>query len=253
MRQGDFCWYELVTSDLAAAKAFYEKAIGWTIADSGMPDMTYLIMSAGEAQIAGMMVMPDEYAANGGRPVWAGYVAVDNVDEMAATFESEGGKLLRPADDIPGVGRFAVVADPLGAAICLFHGEDEAPPAPALGTPGTVGWHELYTEDVDQAFAFYSKHFGWEKLDTMDMGEMGPYVIFGRGETMMGGLMKRPENVPMPFWGFYVCVDQIEPAMARVKDGGGQILNGPVEVPGGTLIAQCLDPQGAYFAINATS
>lgn len=253
MQQGDFCWYELMTSDLDAATAFYSKTVGWRISDSGMPDMTYLILNAGETPIAGMMDRPEDYAKAGGKPAWMGYLAVDDVDAMAATFEAEGGKIHRPAEDIPGIGRFSVVSDPLGVGLCLFRGEGEAPPKPALGAVGTVGWHELLTEDVDAAFAFYAKHFGWEKIDAMDMGEMGQYLLFGRGETMMGGIMKRPPNVPVPFWGFYFCVDAMEPAIARVKDAGGEIVNGPLEVPGGSLIAQCFDPQGAFFSITSAS
>ncbi|MDQ0315941.1 VOC family protein [Amorphus orientalis] len=253
MHQGDFVWYEVMTSDVPAAAEFYSKSVGWSVSDAGMPDMTYKLLQAGDAPIAGMMDLPREYAENGGRPAWMGYLLVDDVDAAAAAFEADGGTVHKPGEDIPGVGRFAAVSDPLGAGICLFRGNGEPPAGPAPGSPGTVGWHELYTEDVEKAFAFYAKHFGWEKLGAVDMGEMGDYLLFGRGETMMGGIMKRPANVPVPFWGFYFCVDTIDAGMGRVADAGGQVVNGPHEVPGGAKIAQCLDPQGAFFSITAMS
>ena len=85
----------------------------------------------------------------------------------------------------------------------------------------------------------------------MDMGAMGTYQIFAIGGVPCGGMMTKMPQIPHPFWLYYFNVDGIDAAMTRVKKAGGQILNGPMEVPGGSWIAQCIDPQGAMFAMVA--
>ena len=185
-------------------------------------------------------------------PRWMGYVAVDDVDAYAARVKAAGGSVHRAPDDIPGVGRFAVVADPHGAGFILFRGssEPQSPPA-APGTPGHIGWHELHAGDGESAFAFYSGLFGWTKAEAMDMGPMGVYQIFATDGAPVGGMMTKMPETPAPFWLYYFNVDALDAAMARATKGGAKIANGPMEVPGGRWIVQCLDPQGAMFAMLA--
>jgi predicted enzyme related to lactoylglutathione lyase len=249
-----FVWYELMTTDTAAAESFYRQAVGWNAADAGMPGVKYTIVSAGSTGIGGLMALPDDAKARGVPPNWTGYVGVADVDAMAERVRAAGGSIHHPPGDIPGVGRFAVVADPHGAVLCLFKGNrDEQPPQPPAGTPGTIGWHELYADDLDAAWGFYSTLFGWTKADAIDMGpEMGVYQLFvAAGPEPIGGMMKRPPQVPMACWLYYVNVDAIDAAVERVTAGGGKVVNGPMEVPGGSWIAQCVDPQGAMFAMVA--
>jgi uncharacterized protein len=250
---GKFVWYELMTPDPKAAETFYRSAIGWGAQDSGMPGMSYTLLTAGGMPVAGLMETPQRILDSGASAFWTGYVYVDDVDATVAQAEKEGSAVHHPPDDIPGVGRFAVIADPQGAAIALFKTQMMTPAdAPPAGTPGTGGWHELYAGDLDTAFPFYSKLFGWTKADAMDMGPMGVYQLFGvRGGTPIGGMMTKPPTVPTPAWSYYFNVDGIDAAIARVQDGGGKIVNGPMQVPGGSWIAQCLDPQGAFFCMVA--
>ncbi len=247
-----FVWYELMTTDASAATRFYSTVIGWQTADAGMPGMAYTLLSAGATQVAGLMALPDEARQAGAPPAWTGYVEVDDVDACAQRLQQAGGTLCRPAEDIPGVGRFAVVADPHGAVFCLYKDRAGAAPwAPSGGTPGTVGWHELYCNDLDSAWAFYSTLFGWTKDTAIDMGEMGTYQLFAVAGTAIGGMMKRPPQMPVAAWLYYFNVDAIDAAAARATAAGGQVLNGPMEVPGGSWIVQCMDPQGAMFAMVA--
>ncbi|MDQ0471008.1 VOC family protein [Labrys wisconsinensis] len=250
---GKFVWYELMTTDAKAAEAFYGSVVGWEARDSGMPGMAYMLLHAGEAMVAGLMAMPEEARQAGARPAWTGYVAVDDVDAEAERFKTEGGAVHHGPADIPGIGRFAVVGDPQGAVIALFKAADpeQAPPPVAPGTPGHVGWHELMAGDGASAFEFYARHFGWTKSRAMDMGDMGVYQLFARDGEDIGGMMTKPPQVPAPFWQYYFNVDSIEPAAQRVREGGGQILNGPMEVPGGQWIVQCMDPQGVMFSLVA--
>ncbi len=252
MSSSKFVWYELMTTDPAAATKFYESALGMSGADSGMPGMNYTIVSAGGAPIGGVMEIPAEAKKMGAQPTWMGYIGVPDVDGYAAKVEAAGGAIHHAPQDIPGVGRFAVVADPTGASFMLFKGStDEAPPSAPEGTAGHVGWHELHAGDGPAAFAFYSSLFGWTKDQAMDMGAMGVYQLFAAGGNAIGGMMTKAPDTPEPHWLYYFNVDAVEPAMARVKQSGGQVLNGPMEVPGPMWIAQCRDPQGAMFAIVA--
>ena len=247
--KGKFAWYELMTSDAKAAEAFYRGVLGWNVKDAGMPDRSYAILSVGETPMGGLMTLPAEAAAAGARPVWNGYIAVDDVDDYAARVKQAGGTIHHGPADIPGVARFAVVADPQGAMFQLIKGfSDAAPQWPGPSTPGHAGWRELYAVDWEAAFAFYSGLFGWTKAEAFDMGEMGTYQIFAIKGAPSGGMMNKPKEMPMPFWLFYFNVDDIDAAGARVTKGGGRIMHGPMEVPG-TWIVQCADPQGAMFAL----
>jgi hypothetical protein len=246
----DFSWYDVMTTDVAASKAFYEHVVGWTIADSGMPSH-YMLLSAGADLVGGLMDIPADAKAAGARPGWSGYVGVADVDESAKAVKALGGAIHKAPEDIPGVGRFSVVADPGGATFVLFQSFHDVPATAPAGTPGHFGWHELYAGDLDRDFAFYSKLFGWTKAGTHDMGEMGPYLMFAAGKDPIGGMMKKPKEVPHPFWLYYINVASIDEAIAKTKAAGGQIILGPVEVPGGSWIAQATDPQGAMFAMVA--
>jgi uncharacterized protein len=186
-----FVWYELLTTDADAAKAYYADVAGWTTQDAPMPGMTYTLLSAGAAQVGGLMATPQELLDLGIPPCWTGYVGVDDVDASAEKAKSLGGEVRRPPDDIPGVGRFAIVADPLGAVIALFHADQPAPEWAPAGTAGHFGWHELYTDDIEKAFAFYAALFGWRKDEALDMGPMGTYQLFAIGERVCGGVMTK--------------------------------------------------------------
>jgi predicted enzyme related to lactoylglutathione lyase len=106
----------------------------------------------------------------------------------------------------------------------------------------------LLAADWEKAFAFYREVFGWQKADA-DTGAMGTYQLFSVGGQTVGGMFTKPPTVPVPFWLYYFNIGDIDFAMKRVKAGSGQILNGPIEVPGNRWIVQCTDPQGAIFAV----
>lgn len=242
-----FCWYELMTTDLVGARDFYAKVVGWTIEDSGMEGMTYLLGKANGAMVVGLMNTPAD--AEGMPPSWLGYVAVDDVDAVAAKATAAGARIFNGPADVPGVGRFAVLGDPQGAAFALFRFEGPPPEVTPM-SPGHVGWNELHTTDWQAAFAFYSGLFGWQKDQAMDMGPMGTYQLFSvDGGDAVGGMMTNPD-VPGPFWLHYITVDSIDAAIDRITAAGGSVVHGPQEVPGGAWIVHGRDPQGAYFALS---
>jgi uncharacterized protein len=245
-----FVWYELMTSDAKAAESFYRKVVGWNAQDASQGDMKYTALLAGEAPVAGLMTLPKEACDAGARPGWLGYIGVDDVDAYAGRVTKAGGKIHVPPTDIPNVGRFAMVADPQGVTFNLFKPSAEmSRPAADPATPGIVGWHELLAVDGERAFGFYAGLFGWTKAEAIDMGEMGVYQIFAIAGAQAGGMMTKMPDTPAPFWLYYFNVDAVDAAIARVTDGGGRIIMGPHQVPGGSWIVQCFDPQGAMFAL----
>ncbi|MCU4159420.1 VOC family protein [Acidiphilium sp. AL] len=242
---GRFVWYELQTTDTRAAQEFYGSVVGWGTQDGPVPDMAYTILTAGGTPVGGLM-------DHGTPPGWIGYVGVKNVDEVAGQVARLGGSVHVPPTDIPTVGRFAVVADPQKVVFALFStaepGADE-PPAPAPGTPGHIGWHELLTTDWQKAVDFYGEMFGWRKDHEFDMGAMGTYQIFSIGGVPAGGMFNKQQAETAPYWRYYFNVEDIDAASARVTAGGGKVVNGPMQVPGGDWIIHGLDPQGADFAL----
>jgi len=249
--ESKFVWYELMTTDAPAAEAFYRNVVGWGAQDAGMADRPYTLLNVGETMVGGMTPLPQEVRAAGARPGWFGYIGVDDVDAFADRVKHAGGAIQRGPDDIPGIGRFAVVADPQGAAFVLFQGAPgmQPPPPVAPGTPGHTGWHELSARAWESAFTFYSGLFGWTKAEAVDMGEMGVYQTFAVGGLPIGGMMTRSETGPGPGWRYYFNVEDIDAAAARVTEGDGQVQSGPHQVPGGSWIIHGLDPQGAVFAL----
>ncbi len=252
---GRFIWYELATTDTGAAKAFYTKVVGWSTEDMSGGPMPYTLFTVEPGRgVGGMMTLPDNLKKMGVPPHWLGYVMVDDTNASTARAKSLGATVHHEPMDIPNVGRFSVIQDPQGGVVALFKPTPPPGGAPAElepGRTGTTGWHELYANDGAKALDFYSALLGWKKFDTMDMGEMGQYHIFGTpGAAMpMGGMMTKPAQVPAPYWTYYFHVGDIDAAAGRVKAGGGQVLMGPIEVPGGDWIIQGIDPQGAAFAL----
>ena len=247
-----FIWYELMASDPDGAEAFYRAVVGWNTADAGQPGMRYTILSAGDHGMGGLMALPAEACEAGARPGWLGYIGVPDTDGAAKRIAEAGGAIHRAAEGIPNVGRFAVVADPGGAVFMLLTPlpREDVPRAAEPGTPGLVGWHELYAGNGQEAaFRFYAGQFGWETAELMDMGPMGQYRIFGADGVPLGGMMDKPENAPASAWTFYVDVDGLDAAVERILANSGKILMGPHEVPGGSWIVQAVDPQGAAFAL----
>jgi predicted enzyme related to lactoylglutathione lyase len=206
--------------------------------------------TAGEIPVGGLVPMMGAAKEMGAPPNWTCYIEVPNADETIKQSESLGGRTLVPAMDIPGVGRFAVLQDPQGAVFAVITsatpiGEETDP------TPKTFSWHEVTTNDLDATVKFYEALFGWKKQSEFDMGEMGIYHMFGRDRFTYGGMMKRSPDMPPANWLHYAMVDSADAAADRAKNGGGTIVLGPMEVPGGDRIAVMMDPQGAAFAVHS--
>jgi predicted enzyme related to lactoylglutathione lyase len=246
----NFFWYDLATSDVSAARKFYGDVVGWTHQDVSQGAHAYGLFKVGDAGVTGLMPYPDGMQLP--FPVWTGYIGVADVDATANRVKQAGGVVHRGPIEVPGVIRFAVVADPQEAVFIIAKGL-EAQPMPKLpvGTPGTMGWRELFAADWEKDFVFYEKLFGWTKAQAHDMGQMGTYQLFAAGADPIGGMMNKPPQMTRSWWNYYINVDAIDSAKDRVEKGGGSVLMGPMEVPGGQWVLQARDPQGGHFSLVA--
>jgi len=249
---GRVLWYELMTRDVKGAEAFYTDVVGWSVSpfEGSSPEGYYGVWSRKDGTgIGGVMAIPEGMTFP---PHWGMYVGAPKLEEAVASIERLGGGAVTGVIEVPQVGRMRTMRDPQGAAFSLL--EPAMPGVPPDREPGIgdASWHELYTSDPEAALKFYSEMFGWAPTEALDMGPMGKYHMFGRGQGFGGGIMKKPAEMQEPpaFWGFYFRVPDVHAAVERVKAGGGQVLNGPMEVPGGDWVANCMDPQGAAFGLH---
>ena len=246
--RGRFVWHELVTTDPDAASDFYSKVVPWKAQASHMP--SYTLWMAGKTQVGGLTGLPEGAAADT-PPHWIVYIGTDDLDATVVEAERLGGKVIKGATDIPNMGRFAVLADPQGATFAVY----TPPPGPTPegstdpSGPGAFNWHELTTTDYAAALDFYVELFGWEKGPAHDMGAMGTYQLINQNGAQVGGIYNLNTPSTPPHWLSYVGVVDCEKATAAAKAAGARILNGPMEVPGGSWITMMMDPQGGAFAV----
>jgi predicted enzyme related to lactoylglutathione lyase len=246
---GSFSWFELATSDQAAAKSFYQGLLGWTSHDHPMgPGEAYTIFYKDGRDVAAGYTLREDQRKQGVPPHWLVYVTVDNVDEMAKKAKSLGGTVVAEPFDVMENGRMAVVIDPAGAAIALWQ-PNKHPGVKITTDPGSFTWAELLTKDAAASKAFYTKLFGWT---TMGMPLPGgeEYTVVSLGEKPVGGIYQLPADQPTPSaWGIYFEVEDCDATIDAAKAKGAKVCMGPHEMPNVGRFATLQDPQGAMFSV----
>ena len=244
-----FTWYELITTDVAAAAAFYGNVVGWGTKEASTSGLRYSLFTAGEVPAAGLMELPEEGRKLGASPRWMGYVGVSDVQAAADRIRRLGGTVYVPPTDT-NIGRISVVADPYSATFGVIDRQQATSQQPLDGRkPGRIGWHELFATDLKKEVAFYSELFGWQKVDTQSHFT-DAYLALSAGEHVIAGAFKKGPAEPDPFWLFYFNVEDLDAAAERVREGGGLISCNDEQLPSGLWVAHCSDPQGAAFALQ---
>jgi predicted enzyme related to lactoylglutathione lyase len=248
--RGRFVWHQLMTRDVPGAKKFYSKLVGWKT----MPwplDPAFTICHAEVGPVAGIVEIPADVPAD--MPShWLQYIGTRDVDATADAAVRAGGSITKAPSDMQGAGRYAVLRDPQGASFAIIDPENARPEAQGTPPLGTFTWHELATTDHEAAFAFYSGLFGWDVMQRMDMGPIGVYLIFGQGGQQRGGMYIKPPDAPGPaFWMPYSHVASADKAHALATSSGATSLTPPMDVPGGSRVANILDPAGAAFSVHS--
>lgn len=240
---GRFCWVELQTKDLAGAKQFYGELMGWTFDDLPATGVPYTVAKHNGKLVAGLIVLPDPAAP----AQWASYVAVDDVAASTAVAAKLGATILLPATRF-GTGTFAVIADPTGASLLLWH--TTQPMGSFLyGETGSLTWNELITTNADVAQGFYRKLFGW-KAEPWDMPETA-YTVLKAGEFPVGGLMAQPAAMAgaPSAWFTYFAVEDADATFAAATRRGAKVLMPLRDVPDVGRFGFLADPQGVPFAV----
>jgi predicted enzyme related to lactoylglutathione lyase len=234
---GTFSWSELVTSDADAAKDFYTGLLGWSYDDQPLGEgQVYSMAELGGATVAAL------FASSEQPPHWNCYVTVASADETAAKAGELGGNVIAEPFDVMTAGRMAVLSDPTGGILSVWEAREHIG-ASLVNTPGALAWNDLVTADPDTAAGFYGELFGWT---FQSMSE--EYRVIRNGETSNGGMFK--QDGPSA-WLPYFAHASVHAAIAQIGELGGQVFNGPVDLPNGTF-AVVSDPQGAVFAVLAS-
>lgn len=244
-QHGTPCWYELVAGPdgAAAAGAFYGALLGWRLTEAGIDGQPYALAHLGGRRVAGI-------SGAGTGPGWLIHVAVADAAATCGLVAELGGAVRHDPTEIPGTGRFAVLADPQGAAFgILEHAETpDGPGAFDAALPGAAAWNELLTDAPEAATAFYARVLGWGAGDVHDMGPAGAYRIMTQGDAQVAGIMTRPDD-GRPEWLAYFGHPDIPGAARHIADLGGRVTLGPEPVPGGMMVLNATDPTGARFGL----
>ncbi len=223
-----FCRYELRTTDVAAARAFYTAVLG-------------------ENDLA-IVPLPAEAAARGVPAHWLGHLRVDDVERTAQAFAHLGATRLGPIRPSASGGEVAIVRDSGGAVVAL----STAPATPSK----RVVWHLLHATNSAQAISSYRELFGWSLTGSQDLGALGHYqqFAFRPGEADVGAMLDisaRPDV--HPHWLFHFGGIALQTAVQAVRAAGGSVIADSIRLPGGPCVAVCDDPQGAAFALYEDS
>jgi len=251
---GTFSWTDLSTTDQDAAKAFYAGLFGWQADDRPVDESTVYSMQLIDGKaVAAISPQPAQQREAGVPPLWNSYITVASADDAAAQAGELGGTVHAPPFDVMDAGRMAVFADPIGAVISVWEPKAHIG-AGIVNEPNSYGWSELVTTDLEASKTFYGAVFGWGS-QTHGEGTPMPYTEWKIGDRSVAGMMPKPPMMPAevpPHWGVYFSVDGTEAAMDKVKELGGHVIMGPMDVEPGK-IAVVSDPQGAVFNIITLS
>jgi len=227
------CWAELVTSDPSAVAEFYRDLLGWRY------DPADQVFRLRGAAVAGLVPSRGQPAG------WVTYIACDDLAELTGLVADSGGEVLRPPEDLPGRGRYALLADASGAVFGAWQSGRFG--GSQLGSePGTVCFSELATPDVAAGTTFYGKVFGW----AAQVGELAPghpYHDWLIGDRVLGGMYELPAGVSA-HWRTTVEVADLERVLRRCRDRYGRVEVDPIEVTVGRY-ARIVDPYGAGLGV----
>jgi uncharacterized protein len=116
--QGEVCWRELATTDLAAAKNFYRQLLGWKLEQSKVTEFEYPEIHVDDKATGGMIQITKEWGDP--LPRWTTYIAVDDIQATVEKIKQFGGSVCVEPFDAPGVGRISFVNDPAGASFSVI-------------------------------------------------------------------------------------------------------------------------------------
>lgn len=247
-QQGVPTWADCATTDLDAAERFYSTVFGWTPERMrGADGNLYSVQRLDGAMVAGLYELDPRLRSMGVPPHWGTYMHVDDVAATLERVKAAGGTVLEEPITEPGVGTIAIIQDPVGGFLRLWHPEPEHG-AEIFDVPGAMTWNELCTKEPEKAAAFYAAVFG---VAVERMGLPTPYITLNVAGRPVAGILKQtPEMGDFPTsWDVYFATDDVDRAAETAIAAGGTVLRAPFDVPGGSRMAVLQDPQGAVFEV----
>lgn len=263
------CWVDTSQPDPEAALGFYRGMFGWEFEDAIPEDVErkYFIGRIRGGDVAAVGSVPE------GMPpmaVWNTYVWVEDADETASKAREAGGGVLAEPFEVMDSGRMAVLTDPEGAVFSVWQPRNHRG-ATIINEHGALNFNGLATRDLEGATAFYGAVFGWTTL-AMPSGLAWTLSSYGDhleeltpGTREMMAQMGAPEGFidvvasinpiadddteTQPHWTVTFGVDDADDAAAKARDLGGQVVDGPTDVPW-SRTAVIRDPQGATFTAS---
>lgn len=238
-------WFDLSTTDLAAAKAMYAELFGWAFGDAPA-ELGFYTMAFAKG-IPAAAVAPKMPGQEEAPAAWTVYFGVTDADATLERITTNGGTVMVPPMAIPpDLGRMAVAVDPGGAVFGLWeHGSFAG--AGIEGEHGSMCWTEVACRNAATNAAFYTAVFG---LTSQRLpGDAVEYYMLNDGEPPVAGVMQMDaawEGIP-PYWMPYFAVDSLAAANAALTKHGGKIVNGPIPSPYGKIMV-VQDAQGSVFS-----
>lgn len=243
---GKFIWFDLVTSDLAAAQRFYGAVFGWQFRVIGQSPESYTVVEHAGRPIAGMF----ERAAPAGAlrtARWLSLMSVADPAKVVRYVEEHGGTLVVPPASFGGRGTHALFRDPQGAIFGVLRSRTGDPPDTPVAD-GDFFWLDLLTTDPAAASQFYRDLAGYD-VQTRDVNPNVKRVVLSAGGYARAGIAGLPPSVKQPGWLPYILVNDIDSTLAKVRTAGGRVLLEPrAELLDGNL-AVIADPNNGVLGI----
>jgi predicted enzyme related to lactoylglutathione lyase len=247
---GQIVWYDLITDDLEASKAFYGGLFGWTFDDVDGDASRYSVIARNGRDIGGMVPVEGEGPAVSGAR-WLSLMSVENMDTAIETLEGAGGSVEIGPRHNPTRGTMALVRDPQGALVVLIRSIGGDPANRDHNEVGTGDWlwTELWADDASAAADFYTSLVGYTaERPTFDVH--AEYRVLRRDGQPRAGLNEIPWDGVQPNWLPYVRVADPAAVARRAEELGGRVLIAPDAAVRGGSAALLMDPTGAAFAIQ---
>jgi predicted enzyme related to lactoylglutathione lyase len=243
--QGAFCWSELATSDVEAARGFYTDVFGLASEETPIPEGgAYVQFQKDGKNVAGLTPLQEQERTQGIPPHWNTYIAVEDAELMSKEAEQLGGTILAAPFDVLESGRMAVVQDPTGAAVGFWQGKDHIG-AQIYAEDGAIAWWELMTPDPKRAIEFYTQLFGYGTQDFPV--EQGTYTVLTHKGEQAAGIMQPPTEMPAT-WTPYFQVGDADAALDKATRLGASPMMPVTEREDVGRFSWITDPQGAVIA-----
>ena len=249
--EGEICWTDLQTSDVAAAKAFYAAVFGWRFEDLPTPDSrSYAQAFLGEDLVTVIAPQNPQQLAAGAPGQWNVYFASSDAQELADALAHAGGTLEIGPEEVDGTGVMVFFAPPGGGTTGAWQAGSHVGTVRS-GEPGALAWAELLTPEPQSAVGFFQQLFGHDVTEYPqdDGGKYSTLMVNGVEVAGIAAVPADAEGTLKPGWQVYFGVSSVAAAVAAAEAAGGTVLIAPDEAEEAGTIATLEDPQGGVFSV----